>query len=142
MTDQPNAGMSEFWNGNGGKNWVSHEARLEASLKPFGQQAMAAGVITGGQQILDIGFGCGDSTLEMADKVGPEGQVHGVDISTAMVAAAEKKRQKRVLLMLPLNVLMHRQRPFRSITTTWFSLVSVSCFLMSPLLPSKIFTRP
>ncbi|RLA38132.1 MAG: class I SAM-dependent methyltransferase [Gammaproteobacteria bacterium] len=91
MTDQPNAGMAEFWNGKGGKNWVSHEARLEASLKPFGQQAMAAGAITGGQQILDIGFGCGDSTLEMAGKLGPKGQVHGVDISTAMVEAAEKK---------------------------------------------------
>ena len=95
MTDQPNAGMSEFWNGSGGENWVSREARLEASLRPFGQQAMAAGTIIAGQQILDIGFGCGDSTLEMAGKVGPEGQVHGVDISVAMVEAAEKKAAEK-----------------------------------------------
>lgn len=95
MTDQPNAGMSEFWNGNGGENWVSREARLEASLRPFGQQAMTAGAITGGQQILDIGFGCGDSTIEMAGKVGAQGQVHGVDISTAMVEAAEKKAAEK-----------------------------------------------
>jgi len=91
MTDQPNAGMAEFWNGKGGENWVSREARLEASLRPFGQQAMAAGAITAGQKILDIGFGCGDSTIELAGKVGSEGQVHGVDISVAMVDAAEKK---------------------------------------------------
>lgn len=95
MTDQPNAGMAEFWNGNGGKNWLSREARLEASLRPFGQQAMAAGAITGGQQILDIGFGCGDSTIEMANKVGVQGQVHGVDISVAMVAAAESKAAEK-----------------------------------------------
>ncbi|MBQ0718923.1 MAG: methyltransferase domain-containing protein [Gammaproteobacteria bacterium] len=91
MTDQPNAGMAEFWNGNGGKNWVSREARLEASLKPFGQQAMAAGAIEAGQRILDIGFGCGESAIELAGKVGSKGQVHGVDISVAMVEAAEKK---------------------------------------------------
>ncbi len=95
MTDQPNAGMAEFWNGNGGKNWVSQEARLEASLKPFGQRAIAAGAITGGQQILDIGFGCGDTSIELAEKVGPQGQVHGVDISVAMVDAAENKAAKK-----------------------------------------------
>jgi len=91
MTDQPNAEMAEFWNGKGGKSWVTQEARLECSLRPFGQQAMAAGAIKAGQQILDIGFGCGDSTIELAGKVGSEGQVHGVDISVAMVDAAEKK---------------------------------------------------
>ncbi|MEZ0123595.1 MAG: class I SAM-dependent methyltransferase [Candidatus Reddybacter sp.] len=95
MTDQPNAGMAEFWNGNGGKNWVSRAARLEASLRPFGQQAMAAGAIEAGQRILDIGFGCGDSSIEMAGKVGPQGQVHGVDISVAMVEAAENKAAKK-----------------------------------------------
>ncbi len=94
MTDQANAGMAEFWNGKGGENWLSREARLEASLRPFGQQAMAAGAITAGQRILDIGFGCGDSTIELAGKVGPEGQVHGVDISLAMVDAANKKAVK------------------------------------------------
>lgn len=94
MTDQANAGMAEFWNGKGGENWLSREARLETSLRPFGQQAMAAGAITAGQRILDIGFGCGDSAIELAGKVGPEGQVHGVDISLAMVDAANKKAVK------------------------------------------------
>ncbi len=94
MTGQANAGMAEFWNGKGGENWLSREARLETSLRPFGQQAMAAGAITAGQRILDIGFGCGDSAIELAGKVGPEGQVHGVDISLAMVDAANKKAVK------------------------------------------------
>lgn len=91
MTDQPNVGMAEFWNGNGGKNWVSRETRLESSLKVFGQQAINAGSISPGQRILDIGFGCGETAIELAKKVGPQGQVHGVDISVAMVEAAEKK---------------------------------------------------
>jgi len=95
MIDKANAGMSEFWNGKGGESWVSREARLETSLRPFGQQAMAAGAITAGQRILDIGFGCGDSSIELAGKVGPEGQVHGVDISVAMVDAAEKKATQK-----------------------------------------------
>jgi SAM-dependent methyltransferase len=95
MTDQPNAGMAEFWNGNGGKNWVSRETRLESSLKIFGQQAIDAGNISPGQRILDIGFGCGDTTIELAQKVGPKGQVHGVDISVAMVETAEKKASEK-----------------------------------------------
>jgi len=94
MTDQPNAGMAEFWNGNGGKNWISRETRLESSLKVFGQQAIDAGGISPGQRILDIGFGCGETTIELAQKVGPQGRVHGVDISVAMVEAAEKKAVK------------------------------------------------
>lgn len=93
MTDQPNAGMAEFWNGSGGKSWVSREARLEASLKIFGQQAIDAGAISPGQRILDIGFGCGESAIALAHKVGPRGQVHGVDISVAMVEAADKKAE-------------------------------------------------
>ena len=94
MTDQPNAGMAEFWNGNGGKNWISRETRLESSLKVFGQQAIDAGGISPGQRILDIGFGCGETTIELAQKVGPQGRVHGVDISVAMVEAAETKAVK------------------------------------------------
>ena len=94
MADQPNAGMAEFWNGNGGKHWVSRESRLESSLKVFGQQAIDAGGISPGQRILDIGFGCGETTIELAQKVGPQGQVHGVDISVAMVEAAETKAVK------------------------------------------------
>ncbi len=93
MTDQPNAVMAEFWNGNGGKNWVSREGRLESSLKIFGQQAIEAGDIRPGQRILDIGFGCGETAIALAREVGPKGQVHGVDISVAMVEAADKKAE-------------------------------------------------
>ena len=94
MTDRANEGMAEFWNGKGGENWISREARLEASLKLFGQRAMAAAAITRGQRILDIGFGCGDTSIELAETVGPTGHVHGVDISATMVAAAEKQAKK------------------------------------------------
>lgn len=119
MTDQPNAAMAEFWNGNGGENWVSHEARLESSLKVFGCQAIDAGEISPGQRILDIGFGCCETTIELAQKVGPKGQVHGVDISIAMVEAAEKKRERKLLPMFPLRVPMHRSIPFRLTTMIW-----------------------
>lgn len=97
MTDQPNAAMAEFWNGKGGKNWVSREVRLESSLKVFGQQAIDAGGISPGERILDIGFGCGETSIELAQKVGLKGQVHGVDISVAMVQAAEKKAREKAV---------------------------------------------
>ena len=94
MADKPNAGMEEFWNGEGGRNWVSREDRLEASLKIFGQQAINTAGIVENNRILDIGFGCGETSIDLARLVGSGGHVHGVDISTTMVDTAQKKAKK------------------------------------------------
>jgi SAM-dependent methyltransferase len=89
MTDKPNADMAAFWSGEGGDKWVNHEDRFTTSLEIFGRQAMAT--ISSDECILDIGFGCGDTTVDLARCVGAGGHVHGVDISTTLVETARKK---------------------------------------------------
>lgn len=44
-----------------------------------------------GDRVLDIGCGPGVTTLAIADLVGPEAEVFGVDISPAMIEAAEAR---------------------------------------------------
>lgn len=44
-----------------------------------------------GRQILDVGCGAGDDTREVAELVGPDGHVIGLDISEATLAEARKR---------------------------------------------------
>ena len=80
--------MNEYWNGEGGQTWVRFQERIDASLIPFGEQAMAATEITTGNSVLDIGCGCGDTSFEIARRVGSSGYVQGIDISTLILEQA------------------------------------------------------
>ncbi len=89
MSDKTNASMAEFWNGDGGSKWLGFEGRLEASLQVFGDRALTCADVKTGQRALDVGCGCGPTTLELARRVGPEGRVKGLDISTTLTSRAE-----------------------------------------------------
>jgi len=88
MSDAVNSDMSEFWNGEGGKKWLRFRETMDVNLLPFGQKAMAAANIRPGETVLDIGCGCGDTSIEMAGLVGVDGRVLGVDISEPILARA------------------------------------------------------
>jgi len=47
------------------------------------------------QRILDLGTGCGEPPLTAARVVGPDGHVHGVDLSRAMLDVARRRAHKR-----------------------------------------------
>ncbi|KTE27747.1 MULTISPECIES: class I SAM-dependent methyltransferase [unclassified Sphingopyxis] len=77
------------WTGASGHNWVLHQQRLDLMLKAFGDAAIDAAAIAPGEQVLDIGCGAGATSFALAEKIGPGGQVLGVDISPQLVARAE-----------------------------------------------------
>lgn len=86
-----NNDMREFWNGIGGRKWVSYQDRLDSSLIAFGHEAMTTAQIAPGEQVLDIGCGCGDTSLEIAAKIGPSGKVTGVDVSKVILNQAQER---------------------------------------------------
>ena len=85
-----NATQIEFWNGETGQNWVSHDALMEAMLQPLGKAVMDSLSPKPGEHVLDIGCGCGHTSLSLADRVGAEGSVTGIDISAPMLAVASQ----------------------------------------------------
>ena len=83
-----NATQVEFWNGETGHNWVTHDALMEAMLQPLGECVMDTLAPQPGEHALDIGCGCGHTSLSLAGRVGAEGSVTGIDISAPMLAVA------------------------------------------------------
>lgn len=93
-----NDAQAEYWNGKAAQMWVAEQASMDATLRPLGEAAMDALSLQAGQRVLDVGCGCGDSALALADLVGPSGAVTGVDISAPMLEVARARARGRANL--------------------------------------------
>ncbi len=90
MSGLPNAKQIEEWNGEKGKRWLEEYERVEWQLIPFGRRAMDQAALRTGERVLDIGCGSGETTLELARRVGPSGAAIGVDISRLLLDSARE----------------------------------------------------
>ena len=75
--------------------WVAFRPALDAMLEPLGDAVLARLLPRTGEAALDVGCGCGTTTLELARMVGPTGGATGIDTSPAVleVPRAEAARQ-------------------------------------------------
>ena len=87
MSEDPAA----YWNGPQGARWVACEAALDRMLAPLGRAAMERAAIAPGERVVDVGCGCGATTLEIAAAVGARGSVVGLDVSAPMLARARDR---------------------------------------------------
>jgi ubiquinone/menaquinone biosynthesis C-methylase UbiE len=83
-----------YWNGPAGQRWVAQQAALDRTLHAFGRAALKLAAVQPGERVLDVGCGCGDSALELAEHVGTAGHVTGIDISDTMLARARERAQQ------------------------------------------------
>jgi SAM-dependent methyltransferase len=81
----------ERWNGNDGDYWATYYQRLDRTLAPVTGPLIEFAAPQPGSTALDIGCGCGATTLELARAVGPTGRVVGADISAPMLAVAKQR---------------------------------------------------
>jgi SAM-dependent methyltransferase len=86
-----NDAQIDYWNTSAGETWVERQAQLDRQLAILGLEAQKALAAAAGERILDIGCGCGETTLQLAARVGPSGAVVGVDISKPMLEVARRR---------------------------------------------------
>ena len=77
---QFNETQRERWNGEDGEFWVRQQDRLDRTLAPVTGPLLAFAAPRSGSIVLDVGCGCGATTIELARAVGPSGRVIGLDI--------------------------------------------------------------
>ena len=75
--------------------WAEVREPLERQLAPLGRRALAALAPCPGECILDIGCGGGETVLELARAVAPDGAVVGIDLSAAVLAFARRAAERR-----------------------------------------------
>ncbi len=97
-----NTEQVEFWNGDAGQRWATQQAKLDLMLAPISLEAMRYAAVKPGEYVLDVGCGCGDTSLELAKRVGASGRVTGIDISEPMLTQA-KKRAAETKLQISFN---------------------------------------
>jgi SAM-dependent methyltransferase len=84
-----NAEQAEDWNGASGREFIEQRERHEQMLGRLRARLLAAARIQDGESILDIGCGCGDTTLPAA-RATRSGYALGADISRITVAEARR----------------------------------------------------
>jgi len=85
-----NEEATEAWNGPLFDVWSSFRDIVVANARAHGDAALSDHRPEPGARVLDIGCGLGDSTLQLAEIVGPEGHAHGVDVAERMIEGARE----------------------------------------------------
>ncbi|MEP7282664.1 MAG: class I SAM-dependent methyltransferase [Rubrivivax sp.] len=83
-----NADQIADWNGPLGQRWAALQREIEGIVRPFGLAALARAAPQAGERVVDIGCGCGDTSIALAQRVGASGRVLGVDVSRPMLDVA------------------------------------------------------
>lgn len=79
------------WQEDSTRCWLDRLEGLEVQLGPVSERLFVPARLRPGQHVLDVGCGAGSTTIPAAGRVGPSGQVTGVDISPGMIEAARHR---------------------------------------------------
>ncbi len=108
----PNAEMVDYWGETAGPKWVRLQTELDAHLSPLLATAIEELDLTSGSAVLDVGCGCGATTLELARRVGEDGRVVGMDISAPMLARARQRAEAAKLAQVGFELADAQARSF------------------------------
>ena len=86
-----NAAQAEYWSGAGGQRWIDHQQHQDQVLRPVSDLLTAAARAKPGDRVIDVGCGCGATTIGFAARVRPGGEVLGLDVSEPMLARARER---------------------------------------------------
>jgi SAM-dependent methyltransferase len=86
-----NADQIAYWNGPGGQHWADRQQAQDTLLASVTDILIDRAKAKTGERLIDVGCGCGDTSIALAQRVGPTGHVTGIDISAPMLARARQR---------------------------------------------------
>jgi len=89
-----NTDQIAYWNGPNGQRWTDRQAEQDVLLAPVSKALIERAAAKPGDRILDVGCGCGSTSIALARQVAPSGFVLGIDISGPMLARARELAPK------------------------------------------------
>jgi ubiquinone/menaquinone biosynthesis C-methylase UbiE len=97
-----NAAQLRRWNGASGQHWIEHRERHLAEHQNLTPHLFRSAAIAMGERVLDVGCGCGDTTVIAArtaggppgSEPGTPGNAVGLDLSASMLAVARCLAEK------------------------------------------------
>mgnify|MGYP003319062632 FL=1 len=101
--EDKNIKQKEFWSGKGGDYWVVKQSEMDIMLNPLGKKALDKLDLKNNSKVLDIGCGCGATTLQIANKL-PDGSVIGLDISVPMLDRAKSEAGNQAITNVDFRV--------------------------------------
>ena len=87
-----NQDQIDYWSGPTGNVWASTQDRIDAMMAPITAALLERCATAAGRRVLDIGCGCGTTTLALADRAR---EICGVDVSAPMLAEARRRTAGR-----------------------------------------------
>jgi len=87
----PNQEQIDYWNGDAGARWVQGRGEIDGLLAPITAVAIERARVAPGWRVIDIGCGCGSTTLELGRLTGRAGAVLGIDVSATMIEDARSR---------------------------------------------------
>jgi SAM-dependent methyltransferase len=88
-----NADQAAYWNGPAGRRWLERQELQDRLLEPISELLLARAEPAAGERVIDVGCGCGATTIALAHRVGTTGHVLGVDISAPMLTRARERAE-------------------------------------------------
>jgi len=86
-----NADQAAYWNGPAGQRWLARQEMQDRLLEPICELLLTRADPAAGERVIDVGCGCGATTIALARRVGTMGHVLGVDISAPMLKRAHER---------------------------------------------------
>jgi SAM-dependent methyltransferase len=93
-----NSAQAEYWNSSAGQRWTDHQEHQDQVLGPVSDRLIAVAAPKPGDRVIDVGCGCGATTIDFAARVGPGGEVLGLDISEPMLARARERTAQNLVV--------------------------------------------